>query len=851
MNKRLLIAILFLFLAVKLPMAVNNKRIYNTQRIVGQAPVIDGRLHDSCWHEGIWAGNFLQQQPVESNPPSQQTEFKILYDDRYLYVAIRAYDTEPDKIERQLARRDAFAGDAVGIAFDSYLDYRTAYEFNLTAAGGKIDLMHINNFQWDFDWDAVWDGKTALEDSAWTAEMRIPFNQLRFTDKEKHIWGLHVWRWLYRYNEEDQFSLISLNATAMVPLFGELRGIEHIQKSRHVEILPYTLLRHQEKSNPYKETSAFDFGIGIDGKIGLASNFTLDLAVNPDFGQVEADPAVVNLSAFETFFPEKRPFFMEGRNILDYNLDEDLLYYSRRIGQRPSYAPNSNGYMDMPENTTILSAVKLSGRTAGGLSVGVLQSITAKEKATIYQENGSHEETVEPAANYLVGRVEKEYNSGNTVAGALVTATNRRITEDHLLFLPRAAYAGGADFLHYWQEKTYYLKFKSVLSQIQGDPRAITDIQSSARHYFQRPDINYVQLDSTRRRLNGYGGLLEYGKSGNGRWRFSQNIEWRSPKLEFNDLGYMQMADEIEQNTTIGYEVIDPVSIFRDYEMYLSQIFKWDYGWRNTLMQTFGYYTTNFTNFWSFHTHLLYNHQFRDTRMLRGGPAVKYKSVWQHHFRVQSDSRKSLSGYLDILYDWSAENLVKTYAIQPGLTARIHQAFNLSGSIAYGKNADHMQYIATVPVDQINNYVLGLIDQKTIDITLRINYLLTPELSIQYYGQPFYSQGTFSRFKEISMPDAERAGDRYYQFKHDEWRYDNADDRYIFYDNTAYSIPNPDFKLLSYRSNLVIRWEYLTGSTLYFVWSQNRQDAHYQLDNLFNTQPDNVFLIKGSYLLFY
>jgi hypothetical protein len=849
---KLLCTSTFVFLIfLQLIFAGNDKRVYRTQKITKKTPVIDGRLDDSCWQEGIWAGNFVQQQPVESNPPSQQTEFKILYDDVYLYVAIRAYDTEPEKIERQLTRRDAFAGDAVGIAFDSYLDYRTAYEFNLTAAGAKIDLMHLNNFQWDFDWDAIWDGKTGLEDSAWTAEMRIPFNQLRFTDKEQHIWGLHVWRWLYRYKEEDQFSLISLNATAMVPLFGELHGLENIKKTKHVEILPYTLSRYQENNNPYKETSAFNFDLGLDGKIGLSSNFTLDLAVNPDFGQVEADPAVVNLTAFETFFPEKRPFFMEGRNILNYNLDEDLLYYSRRIGQQPSFTPHSEGYAEIPENTTILSALKISGRTANGLSIGLLQSITAKEKSTIFQENGTYEETVEPAANYLVGRIQKESNSGNTVTGAMLTATNRQITDDHLTFLPKAAYTGGIDFLHYWQEKTYYLEFKSVLSQVQGDPCAITDIQSSARHYFQRPDINYIALDTTRRKMNGYGGLFEYGKSGTGRWRFSQGFEWRSPELEINDLGYMQMADEIDQYTTVGYEVNAPVSIFRDYQLFASQTFKWDYGLRSTLIQTMAAYTTNFLNFWSFHTCLLYDHQVLDTRMLRGGPAVLYKHLWEHHFRVESDSRKNINGYIDILYNWSAENLIHAYEIRPGLTLLINQAFNISGSMAYGKNSNHMQYIATVPVNHTDNYVLGSIDQKTFDITLRVNYLLTPELSIQYYGQPFYSQGTFSRFKEVAIPDAENTADRYYQFKENEWHYDSASDHYNFFNNPAYTISNPDFKLLSYRSNLVLRWEYQTGSSLYFVWSQNRRNSYYQLDHLFNTQPDNIFLIKASYLLFY
>ena len=851
MIRYLLQVISVLVFALNLLLAANPKRIYQTQRIAGNPPSIDGKLTDLCWEEGTWAGNFVQQQPVESGPPSQKTEFKILYDENYLYVAIRAYDNEPEKIERQLARRDVFAGDAAGIAFDSYHDYRTAYEFNLTAAGGKIDLMHLNDYQWDMDWDAVWDGKTSLEDSAWTAEMRIPFNQLRYTDKEKHVWGIHVWRWLYRYHEEDQFSLISLNATAMVPSFGELHGIENIKNTKHIEILPYALIKHQQDANPFKKKSPFTIGAGFDGKIGLSSNFTLDISVNPDFGQVEADPAVVNLTAYETFFPEKRPFFMEGRNILDFTLDEDLLYYSRRIGQRPRYTPETAGYVDVPDNTTILSALKLSGKTANGLSIGLLQNITAQENATIYQENRQDKVTAEPFASYTVGRIQKEYNSGNTVTGAMITATNRNIKDEHLKYLPEAAYAGGIDFLHYWHEQVYFVKFKSIFSQVQGDPAALSSIQSSSRHYFQRPDIDYVRLDSTKDRLRGYGGMLEYGKSGGGRWRLSQGLEWRSPGLEFNDLGYMQVADEIDQNTTIGYEVNEPVSIFRDYEAFLIQTFKWDYGWRNTLTETMGYITINFLNFWSFHTHLRYTHQQRDTRMLRGGPAVIYKSLWQHHFRIESDSRKTINGFIDILYDWSAEQLVNRSQITPGITARINQALNISGSFGYSKNENHIQYISTVPDNTVDHYVLGSINQETMDITLRINYLITPELSVQYYGQPFHSRGDFSQFKDIAQPDAVHAGDRFYTLKQNEISYDPFHEQYIFYNNPAYTIDNPDFNLLSYRSNLVIRWEYKTGSSLYFVWSQNRWDSRYPLERILQTQPDNIFLLKASYLLFY
>jgi hypothetical protein len=324
-------------------------------------------------------------------------------------------------------------GDMAGIALDSYFDKQTAFEFNVTAAGQKVDLMHLGEYGWDFNWDAVWDGKSSVGDSAWYAEMRVPFSQLRYANKKEHVWGMHIWRWIDRLKEEDQWKLIPVDAPAMVYIFGELHGIKDIPIKRNFELLPYAKTKYV--SEAVKNPTA---GFGLDGKIGVTSDFTLDYTINPDFGQVEADPSVLNLTSYEVFYSEKRPFFLEGNSILDYGSGSDLLFYSRRIGSAPGYTPDYgvDETLDMPNQTTILNALKLTGKNHTGLSLGIINSMTARENAVISFNGQERKETVEPFTNYFIGRVKQDFNEGKTVLGGMVTSTIRNIKDEHLDFYP-------------------------------------------------------------------------------------------------------------------------------------------------------------------------------------------------------------------------------------------------------------------------------------------------------------------------------------------------------------------------------------------------------------------------------
>ncbi len=501
----------------------NPLRTYTTVRLTTPKPVIDGKLNDECWKTGEWGGDFVQWIPKEGAKPSQETQFKILYDDKNIYVAIRAFDKEPNKISRKAGRRDEFVGEQAGVNFDSYHDHRTGFEFSVTAAGQKIDLILTNPMVPELDWNAVWYLKTGLEDSAWVAEYEIPLSQLRYSNDKEQVWGLHVWRWIDRLQEESDWEPQTSTGPGMLYLFGELHGIKDLPKSRRIEIMPYTLgkLKTFEKipQNPFaKNGHSFLGNVGLDAKIGLSSNFTADFTINPDFGQVESDPSVMNLTAFETFYEEKRPFFLEGKNIFRFELGDANVFYTRRIGHAPTYHPElgENQFIDYPDNTSILSAAKISGKSKNGLAVGVLHSLTAGENAELSTNGIKKNLQVEPLTSYTVGRLQQDFNEGTTVLGGIFTATNRFINDPYLEFLNTNAYTGGFDLLHQWNDKEFFVDAKIIGSAISGSTEAIQNLQLSSARYFQRSDASYMDFDPNRTTLSGQGGRVKIGKGSKG-----------------------------------------------------------------------------------------------------------------------------------------------------------------------------------------------------------------------------------------------------------------------------------------------------------------------------------------------
>ena len=818
--------------------------VYTTSRLVTAKPVIDGKLDDECWTKGTWAGNFRQWIPNEGAKPSYPTDFNIQYDDRNLYVAIRAHDGEPGKILRQAGVRDEFAGDITGVNFDSYHDYRTGFEFTVTAWGQKIDLVLFNPNNWDLNWNSVWKVKTGLEDSAWVAEYEIPLSQLRYSGKAEQIWGLHVWRWISRLQEESDWEIQSKTGPGVLFNFGELHGIKDLKKSRRLEIMPYTLgdlkTMKKEPGNPFAENGKVWGGnAGLDAKIGISSNFTVDLTVNPDFGQVESDPSVMNLTAFETFYEEKRPFFLEGLTIFDYKFDDQSLFYSRRIGHAPSrpVSPNDNLFVKSPDKTSIMSAMKFSGTTSKGLSVGLIQSITANEFATLSDKDGNRSSTkVEPLTSYTVARIQKGYNAGNTVIGGIVTSTNRVIEDKNLETLSSDAYTGGLDLRHYWKDKEFYVDARLIGSYINGSKEAITLLQQSSARYYQRPGANYLKLDTSATHLNGWGGKFTIGKGSKGRWKYSTGASWLSPGLELNDLGYMNTADQITQVNVVSYLVNQPVSIFNTCEMSLEQFNTWNFNGQYIGSGAHLSFTSVFKNQWGFVANLIYHSKTLDTKILRGG----YDMIMPYNITsfgsLNSDPSKKITGSFGYSYEYRGNNSAVNYQLEPGITYRPINNLKIGLTANYINNRDNLQYITTLDLLPLNRYILGTINQKTIGLTFRVDLNLTPEFSIQYYGSPFISRGSYSQTKYITDPKA----------KVFEERFDYYTDPLSF---------NPDFNFHEFRSNLVAKWEYRLGSFIYLVWSSERSgstsDAHASLGDSYkqlrSVFPNNIFLIKLNY----
>lgn len=494
---------------------VEPKRIYTTKTITAnEAPIIDGKIDDAIWNSVEWTGDFIEYKPDENTEPVEETQFKILYDQKNLYVALRAFDKDPKGIVRRLSRRDGFEGDRINFIIDSYHDLRTAFIFTVTAAGVKGDEIVTNNGDGiDDSWNPIWYTKATVDDKGWAAEMKIPFSQLRFDSDENQVWGLQVFRQYFRTNEESVWQRLPAGTNGFVSRFGELHGIKGIKPQKQLEIQPFLVTQFDtyeaEPNNPYRDGSDFKINGGLDAKIGVTNDLTLDLTVNPDFGQVEADPGAIALDGFQIFYNERRPFFVENKNIFDYKFanGNDNVFYSRRIGRDPQrrLKLGANEYAKVPLNSTILGAAKFSGKTKNGWSIGVLETVTAKEYAKVTKNNDERKEIVEPLTNYFVGRVQKDFNEGNSYFGGIFTATNRKI-EDKLNFLVDAAYTGGLDFRHQFGNRRFYVTGNFVASTVKGSKESITRLQQNQTHRFDRVDATHVSVDVNRTSLNGRNG---------------------------------------------------------------------------------------------------------------------------------------------------------------------------------------------------------------------------------------------------------------------------------------------------------------------------------------------------------
>lgn len=833
---------------------------------------VDGNLNEPAWNKATWMNDFVQFEPSEGKKSHQKTEFAILLDEHFINVGFKCWDTAADSIVQRLGRRDQTDGDLVAIQFDSYYDKRTAFSFMVNAAGIKNDFLISNDGEnEDNTWDPIWLVKTSRDSLGWYAEMRIPLTQLRFEGGSEQTWGMQVARMLFRKQEVTLWQPTSKKISGWVSKYGELKGLKNLKSRKVADFTPYAVARtdrfEKEEGNPFRDSGHKNqLDVGLDGKIGLTNNLTLDFTINPDFGQVEADPSQVNLTSFETFFQEKRPFFIEGKNILSFPLmfgDGDLaaenLFYSRRIGRRPHNNPelNDGEYKDAPEFTSILGAAKVTGKTKTGWSIGVLESLTSEEFAHI--SNGhQRSKMIEPFTNYTIGRVQKDFDKGNTIIGGIFTSVNRNLEEEQLDYLHKSAFTGGIDFTHKWHNKDWQFDFSSYFSRVEGSTEAISNTQKSWIHGFQRPDATHFEFDSTRTSLSGSGGKIVLGKYG-GKLKFMAATAWKSPELELNDVGYMRQADNILEVIWVGYRIFEPFSIFRNLNLNFNQWTEWNFAGELTGPGGNINAHTQFKNYWNFHIGGNLNGEGLSTTELRGGPALKIpgtKNIWM---AFGSNEQKKITGEVQTMFlSGNRKDYKSIFDIGVSLGYRPSKNLKITLSPNFNSNNDELQYVTQQDFSGKTDYIFARINQKTLSASLRVNYNLTPDLSIQYWGQPFISSGRYSEFKRITDSRASDYTDRFQLLNEEELGYVAPDEVYRVSDkfgNFLYNFDQPDFNVKEFLSNMVVRWEYKPGSTLFLVWSQNRNHSvsnggfHFQdnLTELFDEKPYNVFLVKMSF----
>lgn len=825
---------------------------------------IDGRLDEKLWSKAHFTSSFTQRNPDEGTPATEETEVAFAYDNDALYVACRMYSPEPDNIQTIISRRDRSGNsERIIISVDTYLDRRTAYSFSVTASGTRTDYYHPSDNQYhrDYSFDPVWNAAVQRDSLGWTAEMRIPFSQLRFSNSKNQLWGLNINRYIPHKNEDDYWIHIPKNKTGWTSRFGLLTGINGIEPSRRFEIIPYmagssSITGDPDEANPFSEKVSWDGRFGGNLKLGLGSNLTLNATVNPDFGQVEADPANVNLSAYETYFDEKRPFFTEGSQMLSGG--GATYFYSRRIGGAPPYHPDGD-YVDISNNTSILGAAKLTGRLPSGLSVGGLTAVTGKEFAKVYVDSTdrTRETIAAPLTSYGVTRLQQEFGDYASTAGFILTGVQRNISDyDSLIYnLHETAVTGGADWNIRFNEGMYELSGDAGFSYVKGSRNAILQTQHSSTHYYQRPDVDYISVDSSRTSMTGFRGSLEFEKNSGEHWLWEIGGLTESPEFQINDLGIVNDADEFTSNGHLRYREIVPTSWYHNYNIWVGYWAKWDYG-GNKLGRSYDIGgELQFPSFWNINFHVGYNPRTYSKSQTRGGPLMGNPQTNRH--RITFGTNRSLSKYGRIRVNYNYDEFGGYYArINTFFEMRVGNRWEISLRPEYMEQINKRQYITTLDngpeATYDNRYIFSTIKRQELSVQLRVNFAFTPNLTIDAYAEPFTSNGDY--YDPGELPAARSYALDRYGDESTEQIIERNGTYHVDKGANSFSFDNPDFLVRSFRSNLVLRYQWRPGSTFFLVWQQNKfvdQNDPYMdpadIARSITETGDNVIAVKFNY----
>ena len=874
---------------------------------------IDGRLDDASWVSAAPITHFTQIDPQEGEPATEATDVRLVYDDEALYVGAMLYDA--GEIRTRLARRDARIPDSdlFAVSIDSYHDHQTAYRFATNPSGQKLDEIVSDlagvgrgglaastragpggaGSSRDTSWDPVWEVATELGEDGWSVEMRIPFSQLRFSREEVQEWGIQIERTIRRREEQVFFAFVPKLERGGVARYGHLDGVREVKPGRRLELLPYAGVRAEYLhlaneadvafANPFRSESDYRSSAGLDLKYRVTSNLTLDATANPDFGQVEVDPAVINLTAFETRFEEKRPFFVEGADIFRFSQQENRgstgrppeFLHTRRIGRAPQGSvPSAAVYSAEPGATTILGAAKLTGRTRSGWSVGLLEAVTQRETVAWTDAEGVRSVAIaEPRTNYLVGRLRRDLLGGRTRLGMMVTGVNRTLGNSVLRAgLHSAAYQAGVDLNHEWADRTWSIAGAFASSLVRGSPDALSTTQRSSARYFQRPDADHLEVDPTSRSLAGYYAMLKLAKIA-GAFQMKVDVAAESPGYEINDMGFLPRVDRLIVDTNFSFQETVPGNLFRSWTIRGGPDMMWNYGGDLLHAQVVVVWDWQLPSYWGGTARVRVNRSTDDDRLTRGGPLALAPTSVSGNVGFNSDTRRPY--YARVVYNWLRdESGTRNNVFNVNLTYRVRENWEFQIGPRYSRNFTSAQYITAVddPLAELTfgrRYVFAPLEQTTLALETRLNVTLSPTLSFELYAQPFLSSGDFGDLEEFRAPGTFD----FVRYGRDVGTLIDGGDGFLVVDPDGggpadeFVVANQDFNHRSLLGNAVLRWEWRTGSTLFLVWQQSRTQhveawdpeggvdhvGTFKLgrdaDALFGARPDNIFQIKVSYWL--
>jgi hypothetical protein len=839
---------------------------------------IDGFLTETIWRRA-GTRDFIQFEPDNGAAPTERTETWVAYDDDNLYVAAELSDSEPALIRSRLGRRDAAVeSDWFFVALDPYFDRRSGFIFGINPAGSVTDGILANDFENDPTWDGVWEGRARITEKGWTVEIRIPLDQLRFKASEEQVWGVDFRRIVKRKNELQELVRVKKDESVYVSRFARLEGLAGLKPGPLVEIVPFSVGQAfsgpADPGNPFQTGSSLSVNAGLDAKIGLKNNLTLDATVNPDFGQIEVDPAVVNLTAFETFYDERRPFFIEGADIfqgfgvggvaqnISLSWPRPSFFYSRRIGRTPQGRIQSPGYVDFPERTTILGAAKVSGRLGQGWNLGLIQAVTSRESAEIDDGGLRSRQEVEPMTYYGIARIQREMEEGRRAFGLMATAVVRDLENGDLAaVLNKRAFSLGADGWRFLDKnRDWVVSGWLGATRVEGSVEDILRLQSSSQHYFQRPDAGHVRVDPSATSISGWAGRFLLAKQ-QGRWQLNLAGGAISPGFNPNDAGYMRSgADLIDAHLFVSRQWNRPGNLFRRVYLIFGPYFTFDFGGTALDRGAHLYLSTRFANYHNIGVFLVYSPSSLNKTLTRGGPLVRLPESGYVYLTWSGDDRKPLVPQAT-LYHRTVRQTSREWSASAGFRWTPAENIVFSVSPAWSETLNEIQWVdrqidASMASTYGARYVFGRLDQKSLSCEFRLNWIFTPKMSLQLYLQPFLAAGHYDRFKELAA-----AGTSLYNV------YGEGPSGISFSDGVytvspdlsgaapEFSFVNPDFNLKSLRGTLVLRWEYRPGSLIYLVWTHNRADASHPGDfqigrdfgGLLAVPGDNVLSLKVSY----